>query len=229
MINFNKNNANKSCTTKNKGNTIKMDKNRNSLQIIIKLVMLLFCCLVSQIFSYFVFDDIIVDFFRSGPIVYVINRILIAISLYIVSIAIYNRKINKMQIDVLFMLYSAFVLVFLFLKGNSYTANDYHFNLNPISIITDFKTSNNAVSLLLGNIILYIPFGAYFLFKFRNLQKRYIILLFVVPLLTEVIQLVAGVGVFDINDIIFNSTGITIGLALYCLFTKKEEKRKTFY
>lgn len=189
--------------------------------------MLLFCFLVSQIFCYFVLDDIIVDFFRSGPIVYIINRIIIAISLYIVSIAIYNRKINKMQIDVLFMLYSAFVLVFLFLKGNSYTANDFHINLNPISIITDFETSNNAVSLLLGNIILYIPFGVYFLYKLRYPQKRYCILLFTIPLFSETIQLFAGVGVFDINDIILNSIGITIGLFLYHVFTEKEGKCET--
>ncbi|MHB1452750.1 MAG: VanZ family protein [Saccharofermentanales bacterium] len=205
-----------------------MDKNRNSLQLIIKLLMILFCFLVSQIFCYFILDDILVDFFRSGPIVYIINRILIAISLYIISIAIYNREINKMQIDVLFMLYSAFVLVFLFLKGNSYTANDFHINLNPISIITDFETSNNAVSLLLGNIILYIPFGGYFLYKFRNPQKRYCVLLFTIPLFSETIQLFAGVGVLDINDIILNSIGIIIGIALHRMFTKKK-KSKTIY
>ncbi len=48
----------------------------------------LFCCVVSQIFCYFVADDLYVDFFRSSSAVSIATRIILALLLYILVSAI---------------------------------------------------------------------------------------------------------------------------------------------
>lgn len=196
------------------GNT-KIDNKSVFIKIVAKSICFFFCCLIAQIMCYFVFDDIIVVLIRPAPVVYIIIRIVIAVFLYIISKVIYDRKVSKIQIDMMFIFYSAFILVLLFFKGNAYTTGDLHINLNPLNIISDLKTSNNAILLLIGNIILYIPFGVYFSYKLTNPQKLWFILLFAIPIISEAIQLSAGVGVFDINDIILNFIGIVLGLILY--------------
>lgn len=195
------------------------------IRIIIKFSFFLFCCILSQSFCYFVFDDIIVDLIRPAPIVYIVIRIVIATFIYIISTSIYYRKVSKTQINIMFIFYSAFILVLLFFKGNAYTANDYHVNLNPLNIINDLKMSNNAMPLLIGNIILYIPFGVYFSFISLSSQKPWLLLLFAFPVLSETLQLFTGVGVFDINDIILNFIGISIGLFAYHVI--KKDKMET--
>ena len=67
---------------------------------------------------------------------------------------------------------------------------------------------------LIGNIVLFIPIG-YFLNNFVNLNiiKKYILfLLFIITL--EVSQYIFGKGCLDINDVIINVLGFSLGYYL---------------
>jgi glycopeptide antibiotics resistance protein len=72
---------------------------------------------------------------------------------------------------------------------------------------------------LLGNLLGFIPFG--FLLPllmpfFRNIVK---ILLagFLLSLGYETVQLVFGLGIFDVDDLILNTTGVLIGFIIFIL------------
>lgn len=96
-------------------------------------------------------------------------------------------------------------------------------NLTPFKTIINYlsgdPTPRIAFKNLIGNIILFLPFGflvpclKQFFFSFKN------ILLSVISfsLLLEILQLLSHLGSFDIDDIILNSLGGIIG---YILFKK---------
>ena len=94
-------------------------------------------------------------------------------------------------------------------------------NIIPFQVIRDLSSSNIvtrvfAPSNLLGNIVLFIPFGVYL--TLFNRDKRVLtnlkwISLF--SLLAEIIQYIFAIGVSDIDDIILNSIGGLIGIIVY--------------
>lgn len=98
-------------------------------------------------------------------------------------------------------------------------------NLIPFHSIREYLFSNSATikrfafSNVVGNIIIFIPLGAYL--SLFNKNKRAIInLLFIVlvSLFIEVIQGLTGIGAADIDDIILNSLGGFAGILGYKLF-----------
>lgn len=68
---------------------------------------------------------------------------------------------------------------------------------------------------VLGNIVLFIPYG-FFVSYFLNLKKKRsaLLLILLVSISIEVTQLIIG-RVFDIDDILLNSLGGIIGFLLY--------------
>lgn len=65
---------------------------------------------------------------------------------------------------------------------------------------------------LLGNIALLIPIGFLIPFIYSNITwKKSLILAITAGLSIEVMQVVLGVGIFDIDDIILNALGVMIG------------------
>lgn len=191
-----------------------MNKSQKSLKFVVKFFVFIFCCFISQFFCYFVMDDLLVQLIRPDPIFYIISRIVLVIIFYVISNAIYDKKINKLQIDIMFIFYLLFMLTLLFLKGNLYTASEVRINLNPLNIINDFQKSNNTLALLIGNIVMYIPYGMYFSYRAKN-KKIFIVAMISIPILSELLQIILKVGVFDICDIILNAIGICSGIMIY--------------
>ena len=75
------------------------------------------------------------------------------------------------------------------------------------------------------NIILFMPIGilAYLAFKNRMCFKSVAITTLIglcYSLLIETMQLITGTGMFELTDILTNTTGGFIGAVLCCLFTK---------
>jgi glycopeptide antibiotics resistance protein len=86
-------------------------------------------------------------------------------------------------------------------------------NLNPLSIINDFKNHfNHALLLAVTNTLLYVPLGIYIRFKVKISNFKLFIGFLLYILLIEVIQNVSHRGIFDINDIILNTLGFFIGV-----------------
>lgn len=75
---------------------------------------------------------------------------------------------------------------------------------------------------ILGNIIGFMPLGVLLPVLFIRLQKWYktIGAIFLISLSFEIIQLITGRGVFDVDDILLNTFGGTIGYLFYFISGK---------
>ncbi len=181
---------------------------------VLRHILLLIVCFISSIFLCMqIFDDMLVRFVSSG-ISYLIMRVFLTIVLYSLVISIINKSISKMQIHIIAVLYIMCILCFTFFKGG-YVGGSTGINVNPLEIINDFKMSSNAGLLLIGNIVSYIPIGIYIksMFDIKNIGIYCGIILYCI--IIESIQHIFKLGFFDINDIILNSFGYSIGAILY--------------
>lgn len=85
---------------------------------------------------------------------------------------------------------------------------------NSRNLTTGYKASN-----LLGNIIGFIPLGFFLPFLLPWFRRFMVILFtgFFISLGFELIQLVFGLGVFDVDDLILNTTGTLLGYLLFVI------------
>lgn len=112
------------------------------------------------------------------------------------------------------------------------------FNLVPLKTIFAYLSNSANVSSslalknLLGNIVVFIPFGLYVqaLIKKSSLAKN-VIVVAVSSIAVELIQLALAVGALDIDDVILNTLGGLVGILLFRLLTrifKDDGKAKNF-
>ena len=96
-------------------------------------------------------------------------------------------------------------------------------NLQPFSTIRLFSSKRVSAEYsyknIGGNIIGFIPLGIFLplLFSFLRRFARLTITVFLVSLLFETTQLVAGIGVFDVDDLILNTAGGMLGYMLFAI------------
>jgi glycopeptide antibiotics resistance protein len=102
-------------------------------------------------------------------------------------------------------------------------ANFKRANLVPFTTILLFIKSRLAmrdiVGNLLGNILGFIPFGILVPMLFRKMEafRNVLIAALIISLIFEVIQLVAVLGSFDVDDLLLNTIGAAIGYYIYSL------------
>lgn len=82
---------------------------------------------------------------------------------------------------------------------------------------------------ILGNLLLFIPFGIFSSY-YVKINKSYLIIIlsFIASLSIELTQLLIG-RVFDVDDIILNVLGGLIGYILYKIFKKFENNLPTLF
>ena len=142
-----------------------------------------------------------------------------------------ERKHRKLNL-VLFSLYSGFMLYLLFNRSGGIEGMDYwtqiraNLNLEPFHTIRLFlKVLNNqtysstAFINLGGNVILFVPLGFFLPRVFPCLQKYWKAILGTVLIITavELTQLFTLLGSCDIDDLILNVIGATLGYGLHKL------------
>ena len=145
------------------------------------------------------------------------------------------KKLIKILSWTVFLLYLLLLADLLFIS-RTYD-NSYGVNLVPMNQIELFfgllKSSNYsfrklAIINLVGNIAIFIPFGFFLSFlvkRYRNYFKLFFFsLLFI--FLCEFIQYYFKVGTFDIDDIILNLLGVTVGYLLFVVFRSVYEHIK---
>jgi glycopeptide antibiotics resistance protein len=131
--------------------------------------------------------------------------------------------ISKFGFSIFVISYFIFVVSILFSRNS--LGNFYKNNFIPLKTIFWFLTSKTdiiyKISNLLGNIVIFIPFGAILYFCLHK-RVKYIYVFFICFLLVtslEFFQTKYAVGSFDIDDIILNSMGVTLGIL--SVFKKK--------
>lgn len=129
----------------------------------------------------------------------------------------------------------AVYLAFLAWRMFFYAYANYHrvqspkleYNLVPLKTILDLLENYNKIDLtfwiynLLGNIVIFIPLGVLLTLLIKQVSiKKTLAAAFLIIVLAESIQLITRVGVFDVDDIILNLLGCTVGYMLGSLLRK---------
>ncbi|WP_318152552.1 VanZ family protein [Paenibacillus terricola] len=113
-------------------------------------------------------------------------------------------------------LYGCILLYWMFVGFNRAHFTDYRYNFIPFDTITYFigiahKARGAAMLNLLGNIVLFVPFGLLLPLS-AKLNPIVWTLLFAASItMLELLQLVTKRGMFDVDDIILNVFGFLIG------------------
>lgn len=93
-------------------------------------------------------------------------------------------------------------------------------NFVPFRTILNYASGNAGMGValrnLLGNILLFVPMGILLPLVFPGLRRvrRIAVTTLVISLALEVVQLVTGLGVFDVDDLILNVSGAVLGAAV---------------
>ena len=95
-------------------------------------------------------------------------------------------------------------------------------NFKPLATIKLFYQSRRMnmeykVSNLLGNILLFIPLGFLLPLLVKRFRNVFVIVLtgFLLSLFYECTQLLTGIGIFDVDDMILNTFGTLIGVVVF--------------
>ena len=140
-----------------------------------------------------------------------------------------EQKHRKLHMA-LFCAYSVFMLYLLFNRAGGIEGVDYwtqirmNLNLEPFRTIRLFLKvldnqiySTSALINLGGNVILFIPLGFFLPLVFPSLQKFWRTTLVTILIITavELTQLFTLLGSCDIDDLILNLLGASIGYLIY--------------
>ena len=141
------------------------------------------------------------------------------------------KTVNKKMIAarVLFLLYLAVLFYLLFFSvfaGRTEVYQEYHYNFIPFEEIRRYlelsKSGGTFVRLfnVEGNVLAFLPFGFFLPLLWARCRKVWITVLLTAcfSFCVEVLQLITRVGSCDIDDVILNTLGGTIGYLLYLLF-----------
>lgn len=145
---------------------------------------------------------------------------------------------------VAFVIYMLVLVYFLLLSdgfGRTVRRDEYQFNLIPfVEIIRFVKYREyigfyNVLINLVGNVVAFIPFGALIRWVINKSVTWYHVMgyTFLFSLSVELLQLIAKVGAFDVDDLILNTLGGLVGFFVYFIlrwmdqtFDKKESGRR---
>ena len=86
-----------------------------------------------------------------------------------------------------------------------------------IKMYIRYRSSLNSFANLFGNLFILTPLGILLPFAWRKKHSVFLITAigFLVSMAVETLQLVLGVGAFDVDDLILNTLGVIVGYILY--------------
>lgn len=148
-----------------------------------------------------------------------------------------KRRIIRFFSRICFVIYMALLVYFLLLsygfgRGEGY--ENYRYNLVPFLEIKRFIKYYECIDFpsvvinLLGNIVAFMPFGALIRWVINRKTRWYqaTAYTFLFSLCVELLQLVAKVGVFDVDDLILNTLGGLMGFWVYYLLLLINRRRE---
>ena len=159
----------------------------------------------------------------SWPVITLTMVILIV--LRISHIIKYKEKFIFHQ-EFLSFVFIVYILCLFQLVTNQDVSGDHGINLTLFKELTRYKLGSHLfIRNVIGNIVLFIPFGFLTSYYLDLEKKRYNVLLtLVISIVIETIQLSIG-RAFDIDDIILNIVGSFIGCLLYRLIDRIFENK----
>lgn len=147
-----------------------------------------------------------------------------------------KNKLVKGLLYFVFILYLAILVKIVLLKYHSIldifpinTEGFRSYNIIPFKILSDFSAnlqSDNwlwGVSNILGNIAIFSPLGLLLPILFKKMRENYLLILIssvTLSLAFETLQYLLYLGSADIDDVILNTLGGCIGIAVYHIISK---------
>ncbi|MGL6128028.1 teicoplanin resistance protein VanZ [Chryseobacterium artocarpi] len=122
--------------------------------------------------------------------------------------------------------YTLFLLYLMFLGMGRFQYDDNLITVEPIfstiNFIQGVRDWKEIVMIVLGNIVMFIPFG-FLGWIFPKLRDLKTLVLNFIPAITivEALQYFTRMGIFEIDDIILNTFGVYLGWLL-CRFIEKK-------
>ncbi len=177
-------------------------------------------------------DSVLSEFLEVLPITIIVGIIYLIIR----YIKIKNKKINYKK-EIIYFLFVCYITglinlilvpsnlwynIFYYIKNKSFAGNlgpflTFDYNLKSTIYLTlkeEFLLGPWAMTMLLGNTLMFIPLGIFINLLNKKLSNIKVILISVfLPITIEIIQPLIGRS-FDIDDIITNILGILIGYYL---------------
>lgn len=153
----------------------------------------------------------------------ILKRFIPSIILYIILLGIYriidnsvnNKRYNLDDIKYLLYIIYFIFLIYLVTLDDVLTCDPVN-NYLPFKQILRYRIDNYLfLKNVIGNILLFIPFGSFFKIHFKIKLIWIIIITLIFSVSIELIQLLIG-RVFDIDDIILNIVGSLLG-SILCL------------
>ncbi|MDR0793545.1 MAG: VanZ family protein [Chitinophagaceae bacterium] len=129
---------------------------------------------------------------------------------------------NKKRLYLILIIYTLFIFYLMIIGFGRETSATFQYNLVPFATIGYFLhnpmvTARDRMINLLGNIVVFIPFGWLLPRCFSRVLKAYSVFL-IGLLFLEMLQLITRRGMFDVDDIILNSLGFFVGFGLLKFF-----------
>lgn len=143
---------------------------------------------------------------------------LISIYIFISGISINDKREYKRNINIYMILYILCLISILFLVGRPpirISTSWYIPEPTPFkTIISQLKygSINEIIRNIIGNLCLFIPLSFLLILKDNKYKKilRQTVIILPSILMTETLQMITNVGVFDIDDIILNYLGVLL-------------------
>ena len=146
-----------------------------------------------------------------------------------------QRKREKIVFRILFAIYVLLVIYFLFfaeMTGRTISDRTYHYNLILFKEIKRFVIYRDqlgwftVLANLVGNVLIFVPFGMMIPFLTKHFKKflGVLLLTFELSVLVELVQLVTKVGSCDVDDILLNTIGGVIGYVCYVIAVRWRRK-----
>ena len=132
-----------------------------------------------------------------------------------------RERMNKISYIMIFVIYMIMIFNMTVFARH---LNGYSYNLVPFKTIIGYWASSNMHNILInifGNIIIVMPIQ-FLIIKIFDIKKfkKCILIDFILIILIESLQLITHTGIFDIDDIILNLTGMSI---MYAITTGKHQ------
>lgn len=170
-------------------------------------------------------ETILNIFENSWPMIFIFS--MIVISMRIADIVKNDRKVvfYKEILGLLFIVYILCLFHVVTFQDVTWSSS----NFIPFKEMLRYRFASSLFFRnVLGNMLMFIPFG-FFVSYFLKLKKPYSILLLslLISSTIETTQLLIG-RVFDVDDIILNVVGGVVGFAVYKLFSILKEHLPAF-
>lgn len=210
-----------------------MKNNIYKLLVIVFYILSFFCLLLVFKFNINITRVNLILFFMSCFLIYLSGYIL-------VKKLNFNKKILRLNLILYFIIYTFIIIKFtlfeqVFGRNGLVIANwnrellkiyaDNYFNIVPLKTIklfiegylNGYVTFKSFAINILGNIFILIPYGVFIPSIFKKINKfyKFLILMIVLVLSIEILQFVTRSGSCDIDDLILNLLGASIGYLIY--------------